>query len=149
MRRVALPPAAYTANPDRWAILPGEYDDACIPAPRPVTFTLAHPGTSATIPCAADGAAAVHLGGAWRGRVVFEGSADGSVWRPIALLPLAGDAPTTEATRPGLWRTLPQQSPRFLRLRMCDLAVGTVAVAVTSLPAIGETTHADALDRAA
>lgn len=148
MRSAARPPAAYTANPDRWAILPGEYDEICVRSPRPVTLSLSHPGASATIPCAADGAAVVQLGGAWGGRIIFEGSADGSIWHPVALLPLDGNIPTIEATLSGIWRTLPQQSPRFLRLRVCDLAVGAVAVSITSLPAIAEA-RADALDRAA
>lgn len=146
--RTVHSPATYAANPDRWAILPGEYDGMCVPTPHPVTLALAHPGANAVIPCAADGAAVVHLGGAWRGRLLFEGSGDGGVWQPVALLPLNGTAPTAEATQPGIWRTPPQQSPRFLRLRVCDLSIGTVAASVTSLAAVAER-RAAALDCAA
>lgn len=146
--RTVPSPATYAANRDRWALLPGEYDGSYISTPHPVTLALAQPGASAIIPCAADGVAVVHLGGAWRGRLLFEGSGDGGVWQPVALLPLDGTAPTAEATRPGIWRTPPQQSPRFLRLRVCNLSIGRVAASVTSLPAVAER-RAAALDRAA
>ena len=147
-RHATRPPVAQAANPDRWATLPGEYDRARISPPRPVTLALAYPGARAVIPCTPGGVAVVQIGGAWRGQVAFEGSEDGIVWRPVALLPFTEHIPATKARRPGCWRTPARQSPRFFRLHARHLLSGTVVASVTNLPALSER-GPDALDHAA
>jgi hypothetical protein len=123
---VAPPPASYAANMDRWAVLPGEYDAA--PAPiRAARVAMAEPGVSATIPCTPGGPTVLHLGGAWRGQVVFEGSANGRTWQPVPLLPLNGDI-AVAATRPGVWRTTPDTASRFVRVRVVALTAGSLSI---------------------
>jgi hypothetical protein len=71
----------------------------------------------------------LHIGGTWRGRIAFEGSADARTWQPVTLLSLTGDA-ATEATRPGIWRTAPHAAICLLRLRVIALTAGSVTPAV-------------------
>jgi hypothetical protein len=131
--RIAQPTIAYAANTDRWAILPGEYHD-CDVAPAYATLPpLQQPGIGEPITCAMDGPTVLHLGGAWRGHVAFEGSSDGRFWRPVALLSLAGDA-STEATHPGIWRTAPHTPVRLLRVRVLTLTAGAIAPAIARVP---------------
>jgi hypothetical protein len=133
--RITQPPPAYAANMDRWAALPGEYDD-CDPIPAYATLApLRHPGVSEPIMCAVNGPTVLHLGGAWHGHVAFEGSADGRRWFPIALLSLAGDA-SAEATRPGIWRTTPDTSVAMLRVRVLTLTAGSVLPAIARMPGV-------------
>jgi hypothetical protein len=131
---MAAPSPEYAANPDRWALLPGEYDDCstamiCTTLPPITQF-----GISAPIPCAAVGPTVLHLAGAWRGHVDFEGSVDGYTWRPIALQPLDSDRATTEALGPGIWRTGPHTAARLLRVRATSLSAGRIIVTVAGMP---------------
>ncbi len=145
--RIAQPPMTYAANADRWVTLPDEYDD-CAPSPVYATVSPMHgPGVSAPIACAVDGPTVLHLGGVWRGQVAFEGSTDGRFWRPIPLLPIAGDASDREEARPGIWRTAPHASVRFLRVRVLSLTAGTIVPAVAHIQGTGA--QADCMDTAA
>lgn len=147
--RPTQPPAAYAVNMDRWATLPGEYNEYDA---APIYMTLppiARPGVSVTVACTMDGPTVLQLGGAWRGRVIFEGSADGRIWQPIALLPLTGDA-TAEATRPGIWRTISPASIRLLRVHVVRLVAGSVMPAVAGMTSTNaDSTDADCIEVAA
>lgn len=143
------PPAAYAANVDRWATLPGEYDDDDR-TPSYVTLPpLAGPGLSAAVACIAGGPTVLHLSGTWRGRVIFEGSTDGRIWQPIALLSLTGDV-ATEATCPSIWRTVPYTPVRLLRLHVISLTAGSVMPVVAGIPHAGAgCADADCIEAAA
>lgn len=133
MRRPEPRPAV---NAGRWATLPGEYVG---PWERPLNRALtplSAPGTTAPVACAGHGPVILHLGGAWRGSVVFEGSTDGTRWLPLPLASLDGDPDGSETDRPGLWRSLPGQSVNFIRLRVAHLAAGTILATVAAVPAI-------------
>ncbi len=130
-------PAA-TVNAGRWATLPGEYAGAwaCPLDERLPAITA--PGTSAPIACGQSGAVTLHLAGAWSGRVVFEGSADGINWRRIAMTSLTGGSASDETDRPGLWRTFPGQHVLHLRLDVAHLSSGAILASVAAAPSVGQ-----------
>lgn len=140
--------ATPTVNMGRWATLPGEYSG---PRARPLDQALTAitaPGISEVIACAGFGPVIVHLAGAWVGRVAFEGSTDGMTWAPLALGALDGGSESATTDRPGLWRTLPEQSVAFIRLRVTYLASGTILAGVAASSAIHHAAD-EALDSAA
>ena len=132
--RVATPSPEYAANPDRWALLPGEYDNCSTALACTTLPSITQSGISAPIPCAAVSLTVLHLAGAWHGHVDFEGSVDGYTWRPIALQPLDSEWATTEALGPGIWRTGPHTAARWLRVRATALSAGSIIVAVAGMP---------------
>lgn len=135
-------------NAGRWATLPGEYAG---PRNAPTDLTLpviAAPGVTDAIACGRCGPVILHLAGTWTGRVVFEGSADGEVWEGLSLAPLAGGTAAVETDRPGLWRTLPGERIRFMRLRVPQLQRGAIQAAIAAAPTLTRSTL-DALDSAA
>lgn len=128
--------------------LPGEYAG---PRARPLDRALPAiiaPGISEAVACAGFGPVTVHLGGAWVGRVAFEGSTDGVTWSRLALAALDGGSDGTETDRPGLWRTLPDWPVSFIRFRVTQLVSGTMLAAVASAPTLHHRAH-ETLDSAA
>lgn len=125
--------SAITVNEDRWATLPGEYTGPWV---RPLDRTLppiTASGTTEAIDCAGYGPVILHLAGSWSGRVVCEGTSDGATWFPVSLAPFDGGPTAAEATRPALWRTLPDRYVRSFRLHSTHLSGAIHAtVAATS-----------------
>ncbi|MGI8854880.1 MAG: hypothetical protein ACR2JW_03945 [Thermomicrobiales bacterium] len=147
-RTMPEPDAMPAINEGRWATLPGEYTG---PRSRPLDRALPAiktPGVSEPVACAGYGPVTLHLAGAWVGRVAFEGSADGVTWSRLPLTALDGGTNGAETDHPGLWRTPPDQSIAWLRLRVTRLTTGTVLVAIAGSSAIYRTAH-EALDSAA
>ena len=133
VRRPEPPP---TVNPGRWATLPGEYLGPRMPPLDRVLPPMTAAGITAPVACAGHGPILLHLGGAWQGRVVFEGSMDGARWLPLPLASLDGDADGSEADHPGLWRSLPGQPVNFVRLRVTHLSAGALLAAIAAAPAV-------------
>ncbi len=127
-----------TVNTGRWATLPGEYAGpwACPLDERLPAITAR--GMSTPIACGQSGAVTLHLAGAWSGRVVFEGSADGITWRRIALTSLTEGSVGDETDRPGLWRTLLGQQIMHLRLNVVHLSHGAILASVAAAPSVGQ-----------
>ncbi len=94
------------------------------------------PGISAAIPSLTNGSLVVHLAGRWAGCVLFEGSADGTTWFPLALAEFESGAEATEAARPGVWRVLPQADFRLLRFRVPARISGTIHLCIAGMTAI-------------
>lgn len=133
VRRPAPQP---TVNAGRWAMLPGEDSGLW---QRPLEQALPPmfaPGMTVSVSCADRGPVILHLGGAWRGRVVFEGSMDGARWLPLPLVSFTGDLGGSETDRPGLWRSLPGQPVNYIRLRVAELSAGTVRAMIAAAPAV-------------
>ncbi len=124
-------------NEGRWAMLPGEYAGRWSAAMQRTLSPITVPGITAAIPCLPSyGSLIVHLAGRWAGRVLFEGSADGIAWFPLALAGFESGAEATEATRPSVWRVLPQADFRLLRFRVPSISAGTIHLCVAAMNAV-------------
>ena len=133
---VRRPEPQPTVNAGRWAPLPGEYVGPQMPPLDRALSPMTASGPSAPVACAGYGPILLHLGGAWQGRVAFEGSMDGARWLPLPLASLDGDADGSEADHPGLWRSLPGQPVNFVRLHVTHLSDGAVVAAIAAAPTV-------------
>ncbi len=133
---VRKPEPHSNVNMGRWTTLPGEYAGAWA-CPLNERFpAIIAPGITAPIACGQREAVVLHLAGVWDGRVAFEGSADGITWHRVTLASLAGDGAADETDHPGLWRTLPDQQIRHLRLHSTRLSHGTILASVAAAPVV-------------
>lgn len=134
-RLPSLTSAPPTVNAGRWATRAGEYASAwaCPLDERLPAITT--PGPTVAIACGDGVPVLLHLAGAWAGRVAFEGSDDGVVWRRIALVTFTDAVVEDEALRPGLWRVSPGQRIAHFRLHVVHLAYGAVLASVAAAPA--------------
>ncbi len=132
------PEAQPTVNTGRWATLPGEYAGAwaCPLDERLPAITA--PGITAPVACGKNAPVILHLAGRWSGQVAFEGSADGVIWRRVALACLNDDVVTDETDRPGLWRTLPDQQMAHIRLHVAQLSHGAILASVAAASPVGQ-----------
>lgn len=134
---VRKPGQQASVNMGRWATLPGEYAGAWVCPLDERLPTITAPGLTAPIACGQSETVVLHLAGTWSGHVAFEGSADGITWHRVILTSLAGDDAGDETDRPGLWRTLPDQHIRHLRLHIMRLSHGTIFASVAAAPVVG------------